>query len=104
MKNKENSSTLFEELKVNGKQVRFYVASDSANVKEMAKAKFKQQLFMLDEAPHHIASKKEREKSEREKEEILHLTLVDWYVLTLADELVANRYEFFLKVYSFIKD
>jgi hypothetical protein len=81
---------LHDEYKVGGKPVRWFVASDAENLKELAVKLYQNKLLMVDLAPHHIAFAKPH--NGEAKVNILGETFSEWYLLGLSDKLILNRY------------
>jgi hypothetical protein len=77
------------EHKVNGKHVRWLVASDSAHFRELAQQLFGDKLLLVELTPEHIDHLAGGQRSR----EVLVDTFAEWYMLGLADMLVTNQYE-----------
>jgi len=69
---------------VNGKQVMWFIASDSQKLKLAISSKFPGKLLMLDMKPEHVAL------TGTGTNELQH-TIAEWIVLGLGDEMVVNR-------------
>jgi hypothetical protein len=71
------------ELRINGKPVMWFVASDSYRIKQLALHAFPNKIITLDIKPEHVALKTQDDTLER--------TIAEWYLLGLGDELVVNK-------------
>ena len=71
------------EFNVNGKPVRWFLASDSNSVRQMAIELFGDKLFMITTRPTHIAFSR--------SSSVLEDTFAEWLLLGSSDSLVVNR-------------
>jgi len=72
---------------VRGRPVRWFLATDSSELKELALSLYGDKLLMLGTPPKHIAH-----VSGSAAATALANTLAEWYLLGLGDELVLNRF------------
>jgi hypothetical protein len=77
--------SLDEEFTVGGKPVRWFLASDSNSIREMAVQLFGDKLLMIETRPSHLALK------QGDRSSILADTFAEWFLLGLSDSLVVNR-------------
>ena len=81
-----SESAVDDQVTVNGKPVRWFVASDSSANRRMAVRVFGARVLMINEAPRHIAMIKDKSNH------VLSTTFAEWYALGLADRIIMNRY------------
>ncbi|KAH9250906.1 hypothetical protein BASA81_011294 [Batrachochytrium salamandrivorans] len=80
VKNKQGEYT------VNGKPVRWFLASDSQSIRDIALDLFGDKLLLMDVKPTHIAF-----ASASKRDAALADTLAEWYLLGKSDVLITNR-------------
>jgi len=73
-----------DEFKVDGRPVRWFLASDSKDMRDMATHLYGSKLIMVEIVPKHIAFV-------QAKQVTLADTFAEWYLLGLGDKIVANR-------------
>ena len=67
------------------KPVRYFIASDSMEVRNLARKMFSKKLLMIGEEPEHIGTSKQINHTD-----LLHKTFVEWYILGSCNQLIAN--------------
>ena len=74
-----------DEYTVDGRPVRWFLASDTSALRDLAVELFGDKLLMIETRPSHIAFSASRKPS------VLSDTFAEWYLLGLSENLVVNR-------------